>query len=313
MDEKRVSGTGWLYLVIMELFVMTYIVRSLLGERGEMGIVWDIIISQAMIILPVIIFFLVSGAGFKDTFSLRMVRIPTLLLMFLYVIMWYPLIAACNAFTMLFTENTAMEMSQGFDGINPFLEWLAVGVAGPLMEEFCFRGEILSGLKKSGRILASVFLQALMFGVLHLNLNQMAYAIVLGIAFGLAVSATGSIWCGFVGHMLINSVSIVSMMAMSSMQGDMLEKSMEMADDPAWKGQMVTMIPMLLFLGIVAAALSVFLLKAMASIEGRGEEFGRIFARKSADSPQTGVFSLPAVLGLLLGVVFIMIRLLIKT
>ncbi len=313
MDEKRVSRTGWLYLVIMELFILTNIVRSLLGERGEMSVVLDIAVSQGMIILPVIIFSFVSGAGFKDTFALRTVRIPTLLLMLLYVIMWYPLIAACNAFTMLFTENTAIEMSQDFEGINPFLEWLAVGAAGPLLEEFCFRGAILSGLKKSGRVFAAVLLQALMFGVLHLNLNQMAYTIVLGTAFGMAVSVTGSIWCGVVGHMLVNSVSVISMMAMNSLPGNIIEKSVEMTDDPVWKSQMITMIPMLLFLGIVVAGLSIFLLKAMAAIERREDEFRKMFTGRDRGVLKLKVCTLPAALGLLLGVIFITIRLLIQT
>ncbi|MCR5652076.1 MAG: CPBP family intramembrane metalloprotease [Lachnospiraceae bacterium] len=312
MNEKRVNRTGWLYLVIIELFILANIVRLLLGERGEMNIFPDILLSQGMIILPVIIYCIITRTGLKDLFSFRVVRIPTLFLTVLYIIMWYPLIAACNAFTMLFTENTAMEMSQSFEGVNPFLIWLIVGVAGPLMEELAFRGVILSGLKKSGRILASVVLQALMFGVLHLNLNQMSYAIVLGIAFGLAVSATESVWCGFVGHMLINSVSVIAMQVMSRLPGDLMEESMGAFSDPVAMGQIASVIPVLFLAGLVSAGLSMFLLKAMSSIEGRGEIFGRMPAGRKFEGAKIRVFTLPAVLGLLLGVVFIAIQLLIR-
>ncbi|MBR5376398.1 MAG: CPBP family intramembrane metalloprotease, partial [Lachnospiraceae bacterium] len=273
MNEKRVSRTGWLYLVIMELFIVANIVRSLVGERGEMNIFLNALTSQMMMILPVVIYYFISQDGFKETFSLRMVRIPTLLLTVLYVILWYPLIAACNAFTMLFTENTAMAMQQDLKDASPLVVWLVVGVAGPLLEELSFRGAILSGLRKSGRIFAAVLLQAVMFGVLHLNLNQMAYAIVLGFAFGLAVSATGSIWCGFLGHMMVNSASVAAMTAMSRMPGNMMQQSMDLAESPFWKTQLLAVLPLLAFVGIAAAGLSILLLRAMAYTEGREREF----------------------------------------
>ncbi|MBO4374721.1 MAG: CPBP family intramembrane metalloprotease [Lachnospiraceae bacterium] len=311
MDKKRVSRTGWLYLVIMELFIVANIVRLLFGGRAEMGILLELLMSQGMVILPVIVYWIISRSGIKDTFSIRAVRIPTLLLTVLYTIMWYPLIGACNAFTMLFTDNAAIELSESFDGIHPALMLLSVGILGPLIEEFCFRGAILSGLLKSGRLFASVLLSALMFGILHLNLNQMAYAAVMGIAFGMVVSVTGSVWCGYVGHMLINSVSVAAIMVMSRLPKELVSQSTQSFDDPVMRSQVIAMIPILLIVGLVAAGLSVFLLKAMASMEGREEVFHRMFSRNKDGAEKIHVFTLPASLGLILGAVFIAIRLIV--
>ncbi|MBR5375682.1 MAG: CPBP family intramembrane metalloprotease, partial [Lachnospiraceae bacterium] len=159
---------------------------------------------------------------------------------------------------------------------------------------------------------AAVLLQAVMFGVLHLNLNQMAYAIVLGFAFGLAVSATGSIWCGFLGHMMVNSASVAAMAAMSRMPGNMLQQSMDLSESPFWKTQLLAVLPLLAFVGIAAAGLSMLLLRAMAYTEGREKEFRQIFAVNRSGVPKLRVCTLPAVLALILGIVFIAIRLVIS-
>lgn len=312
MDEKIVKKTGWLYLVVIEFFIMTNIIRVFLGTRGEMNIILDLFLGQGLVVLPVIVYCLIVKAPVRDTFSIRAVRLPTLLLTFLYTLLWYPLLGACNAFTMFFSDNVAMRLTQEFEGISPFLMWLVVGVAGPLFEEFTFRGAILSGLSKSGRIFVSIVLSALMFGVLHLNLNQMAYAIVMGIAFGMAVYATGSIWCSFVSHMTINSVSIIAMQAMKSLPGDVMSQSAGAMDDEAVRNQLMVMIPVLLVIGLVSAGLSILLLKAMAAIEGREEDFRQMFSFKGNGTEKINVFTFPAVLGLVLGAVFIAVRLVMR-
>ena len=73
----------------------------------------------------------------------------------------------------------------------------------------------------------------------------------------------------------------------------------------------MSMIPAFLIIGLVSAGLSILLLKAMAAIEGREQEFRRIFSFGRGDGEVTGVFTFPAVLGLVLGAVFIAVRLII--
>ena len=52
-----------------------------------------------------------------------------------------------------------------------------------------------------------------MFGIIHLNINQMCYAIVLGVVFALANFASGGIWTSITMHFLVNNIGFLTLAA----------------------------------------------------------------------------------------------------
>ena len=56
-----------------------------------------------------------------------------------------------------------------------------VGILAPVCEEVVFRGAIFGGMKKEGNIFKAVMVSGLLFGLLHMNINQASYAFVIGI------------------------------------------------------------------------------------------------------------------------------------
>ena len=61
-------------------------------------------------------------------------------------------------------------------------------------------------------LLSMLFVRnALAFGLMHMNFNQFCYAFVLGIAFGILLEATGSIFATMTAHFVINGWSTVLM------------------------------------------------------------------------------------------------------
>lgn len=83
-------------------------------------------------------------------------------------------------------------------------------VLGPIAEEFAFRGLSLGYFKKSlpSFALANI-LQALLFGLIHMNFIQGAYAFLLGLLFGYVAHRTGSLMVTIVLHICFNSSSFV--------------------------------------------------------------------------------------------------------
>ncbi|MCX8129629.1 MAG: CPBP family intramembrane metalloprotease [Clostridia bacterium] len=102
-----------------------------------------------------------------------------------------------EAFNMLFKNN------------NVFVLLLGIGIVGPIIEEIIFRGLIQNELKRNMNIAAALFIQALLFGVYHLNLTQAIYAFPLGLILGLVFLQTGSIWGSILVHIFFNSTSVV--------------------------------------------------------------------------------------------------------
>ena len=237
-------------------------------------------------------------------------KLPTLLLSILYILLWYPLIIALNALTMLVSKNAVLEASEGFLGIPYPILWIIAAVIAPLSEELTFRGAILSGLKSSGRIPAAILLQGLLFGILHLNLNQMVYAAAMGIAFGLLVETTGSIWTSFICHLTVNTVGTAALYLESSLLGG-LEEALETAEaQTVSPGMFLGVACVMLLAACLTLPLSLLLLKALACLEGREEQLRRIRPGKQEDPEEnkTRVVTLPVVLSLILGGIFIIIR-----
>jgi len=83
-------------------------------------------------------------------------------------------------------------------------------VLGPITEELAFRGLSLGYLKKSlpSFALANI-VQALLFGFIHLNFIQGAYAFMIGLLLGYVAHRTGSLLLSMVLHICFNSSSFI--------------------------------------------------------------------------------------------------------
>ena len=88
---------------------------------------------------------------------------------------------------------------------------LVMGILGPLSEEIISRGIVLNGYKRSGNTFRAILLSALLFGLMHMNFNQAAYAIFLGIVMAVLVEATGSLWGSVVFHVTVNIQNVFLM------------------------------------------------------------------------------------------------------
>ncbi len=308
MENTKTAKAGWLYLVIIELFIVMNIFMTMFMSDKDINIFLNVLLTDGLIAIPMVVYLISTGSHIKETFRFRRVRISTLLLSIIYTLMWYPLIAACNALTMLVTENAVMSMSDQFLGYPFLVSWLVIAAAGPFFEELTFRGAILSGFRQSGRIFAAILLQGLLFGLLHLNLNQMAYATVLGIAFGLLVEATGSIWTSFLGHMCINTIGTAATYMLTSMQDEMgLAEIQDTMGGSGMSRMILIMAAFMLAAGCVSVLLAMLLLRAMAANEGRGDALRAIFEKRRSDDGQK-LMSLPVILAIVLACVFIIIR-----
>ncbi len=89
--------------------------------------------------------------------------------------------------------------------VNDFIMILSVCLIAPIGEELLFRGVILHILhNKMPNIIACV-LQAILFGIYHMNLIQGLYAFLIGIIFGMLTLHYKSIVPNIMLHMAINT------------------------------------------------------------------------------------------------------------
>lgn len=83
-----------------------------------------------------------------------------------------------------------------------------VTVLPAFLEEFVFRGVILQSLRRFGDAFA-VGVSAVIFGLMHMNLVQAPYAVVMGLLFGYLAIRTGSLWTGIILHFINNMITVL--------------------------------------------------------------------------------------------------------
>ena len=88
------------------------------------------------------------------------------------------------------------------------VEFLGLAVLVPVMEEFAFRGVVLSSLRRYGTGFAIVA-SGLIFGMAHMSIYSAVFAVIAGIAMGAAYVLTGNLWVTVLIHMLNNGIATV--------------------------------------------------------------------------------------------------------
>ena len=127
-------------------------------------------------------------------------------------------VGGCVVLT-IFLSYLSLMIPQAFSSYNSIMEHLMdssavitivyVLLIGPVSEEVIFRGAILDRFYLAFPFLAANVLQALLFGIYHMNLIQGLYAFCLGFVLGMIRYATGSILASVLTHILFNGTSYV--------------------------------------------------------------------------------------------------------
>lgn len=209
------ARSGLVFTIIIVLSIGVSFFVSYLAWRGDslqLSLFQDLAVSEGIVLVPALIMATVCGAEVGEIFRFKKIKISTCLLTVLFMICLEPLFSLVNAVSLIFTDNMAIKIAEEL--ITPDTSFLSLAVAmaviGPIAEELAFRGVIYAGLRRSGRLLGAILLQALLFGLMHLNFNQMSYAFVMGVAWGILNEVTGSMWPGLIGHFMINIGGAIS-------------------------------------------------------------------------------------------------------
>ena len=88
------------------------------------------------------------------------------------------------------------------------LEMFSTAVLVPVMEEFAFRGVMLSALRKHGTGFA-IIASALVFAFAHGDFSSVVFAFIAGLVFGFLYVRTGNLWISICIHALNNGIAVL--------------------------------------------------------------------------------------------------------
>ena len=144
-----------------------------------------------------------------QNYSFRQVVNPTLLVaLFSMGISLQLLVSMClNAVFPVLPQKMTEEYSALIEtliGGNLWLSLLVTVILAPLAEELLFRGVIFEKAKSIMPFMMANIVQAVLFGIYHMNLIQGVYAFVLGMVLGFVAEYFHSIWASILLHAFVN-------------------------------------------------------------------------------------------------------------
>ncbi|MBQ9590753.1 MAG: CPBP family intramembrane metalloprotease [Butyrivibrio sp.] len=270
MDYKR-ANRAFLYMILSTLGLVVVLSLWYLNGGPVLSIFANNLLSESVILIPAVAAILYSGEKLSVLIPFHKIKLSSVFLTVVYVFTLFPMVAFVNSISMLFVENTVTAISDDVLAMPMWVMIFAIGILGPFVEEIVFRGVILQSYQRTGRIVGSIVLSSVMFGMMHLNFNQFAYGTVMGVMLALLVEATGTVLTSFIAHALFNSVEVIMMFT----SNNTLDEATEYLDDmgTVWEfGYMV-------YLGVAAiifTVLAFFIVRMISANEGRKEFFVNI-------------------------------------
>ncbi|MCR4806691.1 MAG: CPBP family intramembrane metalloprotease [Lachnospiraceae bacterium] len=281
---KRVNG---FFLVLVILRIGASVGLSMLdGEAVTLGTYTSLMLPQLLILVPSFLFFIISGYDITEWIPFRKLRGGTVALIILFTFLIMPLITFVNVFSQLFTENAAVNMFSEMSSASSAILFLIVGLVGPFCEEFTFRGVIYGGLRKSGYPLAAAAVTGIYFGLMHLNLNQFCYVLVLGTIMCLVNEAAGSVWASIIAHVIVNTWNMLLMLLAERFYSAMGLDVFDQAGKMVSTDEKLSFMGILLVVSVVTILIAAGVFVAIGVHEGRLDKIKAIFRPDHEDGTE---------------------------
>ena len=294
MNYKK-TNISYLIMIIVSILFSIGLPVLMIRYELNISIIANNFICEMLILLPAIIMILITRDKFSALIPFRRIKLSSFLMVILYTFLLFPLVSLVNSISMLFVDNTVMQVSDSILSMPMWQMFLSIGLFGPFVEEVVFRGVILHSFQRTGLIVSSIIWSSVMFGVMHLNFNQFAYAAIIGIMFSLLVEATGSVLSSFIAHALFNSTEVLIMFSSAEILSDSEEALSEMSGGM----QYLTMICALTIVALIFTALAICVAVKISQIEGRLGFFSGMLHKKKGGFK---LVTVPLVLAFVIGV-----------
>lgn len=286
METKKINR---LMLSIFLIHIAVVILLTVAAGRIQIGVILSLSLGEIILLTPALIYLLFYKLGrpkqtsyydeegnaqvcvekkesLRERLHYNKVKPSTLAYVLFFTWLSMPLTTLINVISMLFVDNTVVEMMEVILNIPFFLMLFLIAVVPATVEELVFRGIAYGGYRKSGTKFMAVMLSAFMFGVMHMNLNQAMYAFVIGVFLALLFEATNSIWSTMLFHFIYNAQSCCLMFFLENMMPGYYQ---DPANTAVGQEELFVMISVYLIIAAITTPLAFCMLYKIAKNEGR--------------------------------------------
>ena len=324
METKKINR---LMLGTFLFHIAVVVVLAVLAGKIQLGVILGLSLGEIILLIPALVYLLFYKLGkakqvsseqtvyyeevgaqvcvdkresLKERLHYNKVKPSTLAYVLFFTWLSMPLTTLINAISMLFVDNTIVAMTDVILSVPFFLMLFLMAIVPATVEEFIFRGIVYGGYRKSGTKFMAVMLSALMFGLMHMNLNQALYAFVIGVLLALLFEATNSIWTTMLFHFIYNAQSCCMMFLIEAIMPGYYQDAANMATGLE---ELLMMISVYLIIAAISTPLAFCMLYKIAKNEERTTELLECLPKKQQGKEKLVTASF--VLAVIVAVVYI--------
>lgn len=169
------------------------------------------LIGDIITLLLIALIFLASDYGIKDRINIKKIPIKEYLNIFVLGIGVTILLLFLSGILTKIIPSYGEVVNQLNVASKSALQLVIAIILIPIYEEIVFRGIIFGYLRKNFNIIVAILVQALIFGIMHLNLVQGIYTFILGIVLALIYMYSDSILGNITVHIIFNLLGVLIM------------------------------------------------------------------------------------------------------
>lgn len=314
-DYKKRAGLFFFLLMIIEIpmAVGVGIVQSFFS--ADKGTLISVLMTQGYLLLAAFIYIFATGTRLNEDLGIKKYRLPSFFLSLILLICASPMANWLNIISQFFVKNrTSKAVFEITENVPAWLGVIIIGCLPGFVEETIYRGIIYSAFRRYS-VMVGVIISALSFGLMHLNFNQMLYAIYLGTIFALLVEATGSLLSTMILHMLFNTVNTIYLYMLPILLNVLSQFGIEEAgtsideiiDKTPTNAELMSALMLFTPMAVVGLFLTVLLLKKIAQINGREITWKSVCEKKDV-STDKGPLNVWLILGWIICLIFSVIN-----
>lgn len=271
---KKISRA---HLILFSSLVATMVIQRLLILLGVVNNGTLMLIGQCILLIVPLVFMVLWKEDIPKAIRLKKTHPMSFVIAIGAVAVSFPVISFLNLLSMLFVKNALTDAMASLQQTGFLVMFLTIAILPPISEEILCRG-VLYNTYSRRRPLTGVFLSAVLFSLFHMNLNQIPYALFVGIVFAFMLEGSDSILVTMVMHFAINGYStVVNFLSAGSGAVDTAGQ-MELLEMYAKQPAMLQMtLGIMGFQALICCAILIGLIYGMFKINGR--DFRQIYGK----------------------------------
>lgn len=240
--------------------------------------IWLLVISQLILILPSAGYLFYTRQSYTMAVGLKKISPVNAFLLVGFTLCMSPVMALINAFSRLYAEDATTNVMTGITADNSFLfSLICIAVLPAVLEESVYRGIFYQEYRRINPF-GAIFFSALLFGLLHGNLNQFTYAFVMGIIMAFVIEATDSILSTMIIHFVTNGLSVVALYALRNL--DYYKEIMDTTKEVS-TGSVLEFVRAFGYPALIGGTIGVFIYIQIAKNNNRLEHIKGLLKRRS--------------------------------